>query len=228
MFSIRDPLLERQKKRHIVFSILAMCLVVVASNILVQYPVYWFGLNELLTYGAFTYPFAFLINDLTNRFYGPAAARRVVYAGFFAGVVVSWILATPRIAIASSCAFLFGQLLDIFVFTPLRRKTWWKAPLAAALVGSALDTVMFFALAFSSFFAFVDQITGYADSSHVESAVFLGIDMPVWLSLALGDFSIKIIMSLFMLIPYGAILRVVRIPLYQGYSKDDSSFVGNQ
>ncbi|WP_375696791.1 VUT family protein [Bartonella sp. AC70YNML] len=221
-------LLEQQRKRYVVFSIFAMCLAVTASNILVQYPVYWFDLNELLTYGAFTYPFAFLINDLTNRFYGPSAARRVVYAGFFAGVFVSWVLATPRLAIASSLAFLFGQLLDIIVFTPLRRKTWWKAPLAAALVGSALDTVLFFSLAFSSFFAVLDRITGYADSSLVESTVLGGIGMPVWLSLAFGDFSVKIVMSLLMLIPYGTILNIIKLPLYRGYSKDASSFVCNK
>lgn len=217
MFLARDFLLARQERRYIAFSILAMCVAVTVSNILVQYPVYWFGLNELLTYGAFTYPFAFLINDLTNRFYGPAAARRVVYAGFFAGVFVSWILATPRLAIASSLAFLFGQLLDIVVFTPLRRKTWWKAPLAAALVGSALDTIVFFALAFSCSFAFIDQMTGYADSSIVESTLWGGVEIPVWLSLACGDFFIKIIMSLFMLIPYGTILSAVKIPLYHNH-----------
>ncbi|EJF74669.1 VUT family protein [Bartonella alsatica] len=215
MFSTYGFLLAQQKRKCIAFSIFAMCLVVIASNILVQYPVYWFGLNELLTYGAFTYPFAFLINDLTNRFYGPAAARRVVYAGFFAGVFVSWILVTPRLAIASSLAFLFGQLLDIVIFTPLRRKTWWKAPLAAAFVGSALDTVLFFALAFSSSFAFIDQMTGYADSSLVRSFIWGGIGIPVWFSLAFGDFAVKIIMSLFMLIPYGTILRAVRLSLYQ-------------
>ncbi|WP_144752419.1 VUT family protein [Bartonella saheliensis] len=221
-------LLEQQKRRYVVFSILAMCLAVTASNILVQYPVYWFGLNELLTYGAFTYPFAFLINDLTNRFYGPSAARRVVYAGFFAGVFVSWILATPRLALASSLAFLFGQLLDIVVFTPLRRKTWWKAPLAAALVGSALDTVLFFSLAFSSSFAILDQMTGYADSSLVESTVLGGVSIPVWLSLAFGDFSVKIIMSLLMLIPYGTILNIVKLPLYKSHAKEDSSFACNK
>ncbi|GAA4657890.1 VUT family protein [Bartonella pachyuromydis] len=219
MFLARDFLLARQERRYIAFSIFAMCVAVTASNILVQYPVYWFGLNELLTYGAFTYPFAFLINDLTNRFYGPAAARRVVYAGFFAGVFVSWILATPRLAIASSLAFLFGQLLDIVVFTPLRRKAWWKAPLAAALVGSALDTVVFFALAFSSFFAFIDQMTGYADSSIVESTLWGSVGIPVWFSLACGDFFIKIIMSLFMLIPYGTILSTVKIPFYHSHIK---------
>ncbi|WP_074381557.1 queuosine precursor transporter [Bartonella doshiae] len=228
MFLMRDPLLEQQKKSYIVFSVFTMCLAVTASNILVQYPVYLFGLNELLTYGAFTYPFAFLINDLTNRFYGPAAARRVVYAGFVAGVFVSWILATPRLAIASSSAFLFGQLIDIFVFTPLRRKTWWKAPLAAALVGSALDTILFFALAFSSTFAFIDQMTGYTDSSIVESTVFLGVEVSVWLSLAFGDFFVKIIMSLFMLVPYRTVLSAVKIPLYQDHAKDDSFFVCNK
>ncbi|WP_455476195.1 VUT family protein [Bartonella sp. B17] len=213
--------LKQQKKRYIIFSSFAMCFAVTISNILVQYPVYWFGLNELLTYGAVTYPIAFLINDLTNRFYGPAAARRVVYAGFFTGFFVSWILATPRLAIASSFAFLFGQFLDIIVFSPLRRKTWWKAPLAAALVGSALDTVLFFALSFSSFFAFIDQITGYPDSSILESAILFGIEVPVWLSLAFGDFFIKIIMSLFMLIPYGTILSNFKLPLYQRSSNDN-------
>lgn len=219
MSSKHDSLSAWQKKKYLAFSIFSMCVAVTASNILVQYPVYWFGLNELLTYGAFTYPFAFLINDLTNRFYGPAAARRVVYAGFFAGVVVSWILATPRLAIASSLAFLFGQLLDIVVFTPLRRKTWWKAPLAAALVGSALDTVLFFSLAFAHSFAFIDQITHYPNSSLVESTVFSGIEMPVWLSLAFGDFSVKIVMSLLMLIPYGTILSALKLPLYTSSAK---------
>ncbi|MCZ2327859.1 VUT family protein [Bartonella sp. F02] len=202
-----EVLTEQQNKKPIVFSIFAMCITVTLSNIFVQYPVYWFGLNELLTYGAFTYPIAFLINDLTNRFYGPDAARRVVYAGFITGCFVSWILVTPRLAVASSTAFLFGQLLDILVFTPLRRQKWWKAPLAAALVGSALDTVLFFAIAFSHHFVFIDQMTGYVDGSIWDSTVFLGIGIPVWLSLAFGDFLVKIVMSLFMLVPYGVILK---------------------
>ncbi|MBX4335935.1 VUT family protein [Bartonella raoultii] len=227
MSSKHDLLLAWQKRRYIAFSVLAMCCTVTASNILVQYPVYWFGLNELLTYGAFTYPFAFLVNDLTNRFYGPTAARRVVYAGFFAGIFVSWILATPRLAIASSLAFLFGQLLDIVVFAPLRRKTWWKAPLAAALVGSALDTVLFFSLAFSSFFAFFDHITHYPNSSLIGNTVLGAIEIPVWLSLAFGDFSVKIVMSLFMLIPYGTILSILKLPLYQNFSKDKASLASH-
>ncbi|ATP13010.1 membrane protein [Bartonella henselae] len=219
MFSVSAPLPGQKKRKYIVFSSLAMCFAVTISNILVQYPVHWFGLNELLTYGAFTYPIAFLINDLTNRFYGPSAARYVVYAGFFSGFFVSWILATPRLAIASSSAFLFGQLLDILVFSPLRRKTWWKAPLAAGLVGSALDTILFFAIAFSSSFAFIDQMTGYANSSITENSVFLGLELPVWFSLAFGDFAIKIIMSFLMLIPYGTILSYFNLPLYQNHSK---------
>ncbi|AGF75094.1 hypothetical protein BAnh1_12260 [Bartonella australis AUST/NH1] len=193
-------------KRYIIISGLAMCVAVTVSNILVQYPVYWFGFSEFLTYGAFTYPIAFLINDLTNRFHGPVAARYVVYAGFIAGFFVSWILATPRLAVASSTAFLFGQLLDIAVFTPLRRQTWWKAPLAAALVGSALDTILFFAVAFSHYFAFIDRITSYVDGSIMDSVAFGGLEIPVWFSLAIGDFSVKIVMSLLMLVPYGTIL----------------------
>ncbi|WP_019221041.1 VUT family protein [Bartonella senegalensis] len=222
MFSVRASLLAQKKNKYIAFASLAMGFAVTISNVLVQYPVYWFGLNDLLTYGAFTYPIAFLINDLTNRFYGPAAARYVVYAGFFSGFFVSWVLATPRLAIASSSAFLFGQLLDILVFSPLRRKAWWKAPLAAGLVGSALDTVLFFAIAFSSSFAFIDQMTGYANSSIVESSVFLGVELPVWFSLTFGDFTIKIIMSFLMLIPYGTILSNFNLPLYQSYSKNTS------
>ncbi|WP_208435428.1 VUT family protein [Bartonella phoceensis] len=228
MSSEHGLLFAQKEKKYVAFSILAMCLAVTASNILVQYPVYWFGLNDLLTYGAFTYPFAFLVNDLTNRFYGPSAARRVVYAGFVMGIFVSWILATPRLAIASSLAFLFGQLLDIMVFTPLRHKTWWKAPLAAALVGSALDTVLFFALAFSSCFSFIDQMTGYIDSSLPGNTVLGEVEIPIWLLLAFGDFLVKIIMSLCMLIPYGTILRAVKLPLYRNYAKNKSAFVSKE
>ncbi|ALE03194.1 Putative preQ0 transporter [Bartonella ancashensis] len=203
-------LLKQQKIKLLIWASFAMCCAVTASNVLVQYPIDFFGLHELLTYGAFTYPIAFLINDLVNRFHGPAAARSVVYAGFITGFFVSWMVATPRIAIASSTAFLFGQLLDIMVFTPLRRKTWWKAPLAAALTGSALDTVLFFALAFAGHMSFLDQITGYADGSITESILFWGIEIPVWLSLAFGDFLVKMVMSFLMLIPYGTALTYFR------------------
>ncbi|WP_407965445.1 queuosine precursor transporter [Bartonella sp. C271] len=216
MSSTYKSLAVQKERNYLFFASFAMCVAVVASNILVQYPVGLFDLDALLTYGAFTYPFSFLINDLTNRFYGPDAARRVVYVGFISAAFISWILATPRLAIASSTAFLFGQLLDIIVFTPLRRKTWWKAPLIAALVGSALDTILFFSLAFASSFSFIDQLVDYSDSSIIDSIIVIGIEIPVWFSLAFGDFSIKIIMSLFMLVPYGIILRSFRTPFYQG------------
>ncbi|ATO57973.1 VUT family protein [Bartonella sp. 1-1C] len=216
MSSAYKSLAAQKKKNCLFFASFAMCVAVVASNILVQYPVGFFSLDELLTYGAFTYPFAFLINDLTNRFYGPDAARRVVYVGFIYAAFISWILATPRLAIASSTAFLFGQLLDIIVFTPLRRKTWWKAPLIAALVSSALDTILFFSLAFASSFSFIDQLVDYSDGSIIDSISVMGIEIPVWISLAFGDFLIKIVMSLFMLVPYGVILKSFRTPFYQG------------
>lgn len=208
-----------KQNRHLLLAILAMCIAVTASNILVQYPFHWFGLDHLLTYGAFIYPFAFLINDLTNRRYGPRAARRIVYAGFVSGLVVSWILASPRLAIASGAAFLCAQLLDIAVFNPLRRKTWWKAPLAAAVTGSALDTVLFFAIAFSTHFAFIDTAMGYQDGSIPAMASLFGFDVPVWFSLAFGDFWVKIAMGLFMLLPYGAILAIFMPAIYN--SKGD-------
>lgn len=195
-------------------AILAMCVAVAASNILVQYPFQHFGLGEVLTYGAFTYPVAFLVNDLTNRRFGPAAARKVVYAGFVLGVVMSIWLATPRIAIASGSAFLFAQLMDITVFDRLRRKTWWKAPFAAAMFGSVLDTVLFFSIAFAAGFAWIDTLTGMPASSLAEPASFLGLGVPLWASLAFGDFFVKVIMGTLMLIPYGAILAVFAPSLY--------------
>jgi len=200
--------------RFIVLAVVAMCVAVVASNILVQYPVVGFGLEDFLTYGAFTYPFAFLINDLTNRCFGPHLARRVVYAGFVAAFAVSWILATPRLALASASAFLFAQLLDIAVFSPLRRKTWWQAPLAAAIAGSMLDTILFFSLAFAPFFGMLDVLTNAPDQSITSLSTLFGLAMPTWLSLALGDFAIKLIMAVAMLLPYGAILAFFRPKIY--------------
>jgi len=200
--------------KALTLAIFAMCVAVVASNILVQYPVHAFGLGEVLTYGAFTYPFAFLINDLTNRRFGAAVARRVVYAGFAAAIIVSWILATPRLAIASASAFLFAQLLDIAVFSPLRRRTWWQAPLAAAIAGSLLDTILFFALAFAPAFGFIDAFTAHENGSIDAFANLFNLTMPVWATLAFGDFSIKIIMSLAMLLPYRAFIILFTPALY--------------
>jgi len=157
-------------------------------------------------------------------------ARRVVYAGFVAAFAVSWVLATPRLALASASAFLFAQLLDIAVFSPLRRKTWWQAPLAAAIAGSMLDTILFFSLAFAPFFGLLDVLTGAPDQSITSFSslafapffgaldVFAGVPdsflfsltMPTWLSLGLGDFTIKLIMAGVMLLPYGATIAFFR------------------
>ncbi|NQV79697.1 MAG: VUT family protein, partial [Alphaproteobacteria bacterium] len=130
--------------RILLLPVAAMVAIVVASNFLVQFPI-----NDFLTWGAFTFPIAFLVTDLTNRRFGPGRARRVVYVGFLIGVALSIILAGPRIGIASGIAFLAGQLLDIAVFDRLRRMTWWRAPLASSITASAVDTGIFFSLAFA-------------------------------------------------------------------------------
>ena len=189
----------------------AMAFVVVASNFLVQFPFAHFGLQDILTWGAFTYPLAFLVNDLTNRRFGPAAARRVVYAGFALAVVLSVWLATPRIAIASGSAFLVAQLLDVHVFDRLRRRVWWMAPLAGSILGSIIDTVLFFSLAFSDRFAFLDTGLGREDGSLGFAVPFVfGGEVPLWVSLALGDFAVKLLLSVLMLVPYGALLTIIR------------------
>ena len=183
--------------RRLVVPVLAMTLVVVASNILVQYPFEPFGLGDYLTWGAFSYPVAFLVTDLTNRRYGAATARQLVIVGFIIAVVLSIWLATPRIALASGTAFLVGQLLDITVFNRLRRQNWWHAPLAGSVVGSALDTALFFSLAFA----------GIEDMS-VPVPVF-GVTLPLWQSLAIFDFAVKMLVALLALIPYGALMSAI-------------------
>lgn len=188
----------------------AMALVVVASNILVLYPFDHFGLKDILTWGAFTYPVAFLVNDLTNRRFGKAAARRVVYAGFAIAVILSIYLATPRIAIASGTAFLTGQLLDIQVFDRLRRTSWWKAPFMGTIFGSMLDTLIFFTLAFAPFFAGIDALFGMQDGSLGFPASVFGNEAPLWMTLAFGDFCVKLLMGVLALIPYGALLNVLK------------------
>lgn len=200
----------------------AMALVVVASNVLVQFPVNGevggLQLADILTWGAFTYPFAFLVTDLANRRYGPAVARRIVFVGFMLAVVCS-IVVPPllftygfieyetaagrlvRIAIASGAAFLTAQLLDVTVFNWLRRQSWWRAPVFGSLAGSVFDTVLFFGIAFSAAFAFV----GPSDSFALENAPLFGV-LPVetarWISWAAGDFSVKLLIAVFALIPY--------------------------
>ena len=188
----------------------AMAIIVAVSNVLVQHPFEHLGLGEILTWGAFTYPVAFLVNDLTNRRFGPIAARRVVLAGFVIAVALSVWLATPRIAIASGTAFLAAQLLDTTVFDRLRGKAWWQAPFISTLIGSALDTVLFFGLAFSAAFSGIDAFFGMEDGSLAFAVPFMGGEAPLWVSLALGDFAVKILIGLAMLAPYGALLSVLR------------------
>ena len=165
----------------------AMATIVVASNILVQFPFPHFGLQDLLTWGAFTYPIAFLVTDLTNRRFGPAAARKVVLVGFAIAIVLSVWLATPRIAIASGSAFLVAQLLDVAIFDRLRRNAWWQAPLISTVIGSLVDTALFFSLAFAARFAVLDTAFGLEDGSLGFPVPLLGAEVPLWLSLALGD-----------------------------------------
>ena len=200
----------------------AMALVVVASNVLVQFPVNGeiggLALADILTWGAFTYPFAFLVTDLANRRYGPQLARRVVIAGFVVAVICS-ILVPPllfkygfiefetaadrlvRIAAASGAAFLTAQLLDVTVFNWLRQRSWWRAPVFGSLAGSVLDTAIFFSIAFSAAFAFV----GPSDTFALENASLLGflpIETARWMSWAVGDLTVKLLIAVFALIPY--------------------------
>lgn len=188
----------------------AMAVVVAASNFLVQFPVQYLGLGEILTWGAFTYPVAFLVNDLTNRRFGVKAARLVVGLGFVLAVALSIWLASPRIAIASGTAFLIAQLLDISVFDMLRRQAWWRAPLISSLAGSVIDTVIFFSLAFAAPFAFLDTGFGLEDGSLAFPVAWLGTEVPLWVSLAIGDFWVKVLVGLAMLAPYGAMLSVLK------------------
>jgi uncharacterized PurR-regulated membrane protein YhhQ (DUF165 family) len=194
----------------------AMIAVVAASNYLVQFPVEAqlgaVNLADLLTWGAFTYPFAFLVNDLTNRTLGPNRARMVVVAGFAVAVVISIFLATPRIAIASGTAFLVAQLLDISVFNRLRRSDWWKAPLLSSMFGSVVDTLLFFGLAFAPALAGMDALFGMEDGSLGFPAPFLGIgaEVPLWISLAAGDLLVKLLVALAALAPYGVLLGWIK------------------
>lgn len=193
----------------------AMVVVVTASNILVQFPVKAdlgpVHLGDILTWGAFTYPFAFLVSDLINRFDGPRRARMVVLVGFAVALCLSAYLSTPRIAIASATAFLIGQLLDIAVFSRLRNRFWLVPPLSASLIGSAIDTAIFFSLAFAPLFGVIDAWFGALDGSLGMSAPWLGAgpDVPLWLSLASGDFSVKFLAALLLLVPYRVLMNAV-------------------
>ena len=167
-----------------------MGVVVLSSNYLVQFPINYYGLSEILTYGAFSYPVAFLITDLANRFYGKFVARKIVYFGFFIGIIFTLIFSTNfadlisiRIAIGSGIAFLTAQLLDIQIFDRLRKKEWFIAPLTSSVIGSTVDTFLFFSI---SFYA-----TGVP-----------------WITLSLGDLAVKLFVSLVMLVPFKILLKI--------------------
>ncbi|QBX33362.1 queuosine precursor transporter [Paracoccus liaowanqingii] len=184
--------------------ILAMAAIVLASNILVQFTV-----ATWLTWGAFTYPLAFLVTDVMNRVYGAPAARRVVLAGFVTGVLWSLVAAgmeatTLRIAAASGTAFLVAQMADVAIFDALREGRWWRAPLVSTLVGSVLDTALFFGIAFAAFLP-ADANTGWAN----EAVPLLGQGPlgPLWLSLALADWMVKLALALLALVPFRLIVR---------------------
>lgn len=187
----------------------AMCVIVVASNILVQYPFHPLGLADYFTWAAFVYPIAFLVTDLTNRRFGPAVARRVVIVGFVVAVALSIYFATARIAIASGSAFLVAQLLDVAVFDRLRRRAWWRAPLWSTFIGSAVDTAMFFTLAFAASVTLFGPGLPFALEEVTRFGGVLG-PLPRWVIWAVSDFGVKIALGLIMLVPYGALMGLVR------------------
>ncbi|MEO1238138.1 MAG: queuosine precursor transporter [Pseudomonadota bacterium] len=188
--------------------ILAMAAIVVASNILVQFVIDpWF-----LTWGAFTYPLAFLVTDVMNRVYGRSAAQRVVLVGFVTGVICSLIgtqimgefgpLVTMRIAIGSGLAFLLAQSLDIAVFNRLRAGTWWRAPLVSTLIGSAVDTAVFFTVAFSAGLTFIEPGNDVSWAGEMIPLLGSGPVAPLWVSLAVADWGVKLALALIALVPF--------------------------
>ena len=187
--------------------ILAMAIIVVASNILVQ-----FLYGQWLTWGAFTYPFAFLVTDIMNRVYGPAVARRVVFAGFLTGIACSAIgthimgefgpLVTWRIALGSGVAFLVAQLLDVSIFDRLREGAWWKAPLASSLIGSTLDTAIFFTIAFSGALTILEPANDVSWANEVLPMLGAGPMAPLWMSLAVADWAVKLCIAMIALVPF--------------------------
>tara|TARA_A100001035_G_scaffold11060_1_gene7711 strand:- start:180 stop:728 length:549 start_codon:yes stop_codon:yes gene_type:complete len=169
-----------------------MGVIVLSSNYLVQFPVNFYGLNNILTYGAFSYPVAFLITDLANRSFGKFVARKIVYIGFLLGIGFTVLLSTDfadfisiRIAIGSGTAFLTAQLIDVQIFDNLRKKKWFIAPLTSSIIGSIIDTFLFFSIS------------------------FYGTSVP-WFSLALGDLGVKILVALVMLIPFRLLLKTFK------------------
>ena len=179
------------KKIFFILSFL-MSLVVLASNYLVQFPIKYYGLEEILTYGAFSYPIAFLITDLANRSFGKIVARKIVYIGFTIGILFTLIFSTNftdlisiRIAIGSGTAFIIAQLLDVQIFDQLRQKKWFVAPLTSSLIGSTVDTFLFFSIS------------------------FYGTGIP-WITLSFGDLAVKFFVALIMLIPFRLLLGTLK------------------
>jgi len=180
------------KKIFILLSFI-MGVVVLTSNYLVQFPITYYGLEEMLTYGAFSYPIAFLITDLANRSYGKIIARKIVYIGFIIGIIFTLFFSTNfedlisvRIAIGSGTAFLVAQLLDVQIFDKLRKRKWFVAPLTSSLIGSIIDTFLFFSISF------------YAT----------GIP---WITLSLGDLAVKALVAILMLIPFRLLLGTLKV-----------------
>lgn len=193
--------------RTLLPGILAMAAIVVASNILVQYL-----LGPWLTWGAITYPIAFLVTDLTNRLQGAAAARKVVIVGFVVGVICSLIgsqimgefgpLVTLRVAIGSGLAFLCAQLTDVAVFNRLRQGSWWRAPLVSTLVSSTLDTAIFFSVAFAAQLTWIDPATDVSWANEAVPLLGIGAVAPLWVSLALADWLVKLTLAAVALVPF--------------------------
>ncbi|CRL12186.1 queuosine precursor transporter [Phaeobacter italicus] len=196
--------------------VFAMAAVVVASNILVQ-----FLFGQWLTWGAFTYPIAFLVTDITNRVYGTGPARKVVFAGFIVGVICSLIgtqimgefgpLVTLRIAIGSGLAFLTAQLLDVSIFAALRNGAWWRAPLASTLIGASVDTALFFSIAFSATLTWIEPGNDVSWAGEMLPILGSGPVAPLWVSLAVADWGVKIGLALLALVPFRLIVgRLLR------------------
>ena len=204
--------------KSLIPGILAMAIIVVASNILVNHP-----LGAYLTYGALTYPLSFLVNDITNRLQGVGAARRVVLVGFVVGLICSVIgtqiigefgpLVTLRVAIGSGTAFLVGQLMDITIFDRLRKSAWWRAPLVSTLVGSTIDSAIFFTIAFAATLTFLEpgNVPGWA----AEPTALLGIGpvAPLWASLAVADWCVKFAIAVFGLLPFRLLVAKMAAPI---------------
>ena len=195
--------------RSLIHGVAAMAVIVIASNVLVQFLV-----GDWLTWGAFTYPFAFLVTDIMNRLHGPRAARQVVAAGFVVGLACSFVgsqiegpfgpLVSLRVAIGSGTAFLVGQLLDVAVFNRLRRGSWWRAPFAASVMGSVIDTAIFFTIAFSASLSFIAPGVDVGWANEALPLLGRGPVAPLWMSLAMADFLVKFGIAVFALAPFRA------------------------